>query len=113
MTPSSGLAKGAVEAAAREVARLLGHGSADKNWHPAGSDHRDAKPLWQWCEGEARDAILAFLRHLKEKGPSDQAVLAGARSIGQTMGKPNHNDRSRHCFAAVLGEVISELEQSA
>jgi hypothetical protein len=58
-------------------------------------------------------AIRAFLKHLEEKGPSEQAVLAGARSIGQTMGKPNHNDRSRHCFAAVLGEVISELEQSA
>jgi hypothetical protein len=103
MTVSSGLAKGAVEAAAREVARLLGHGSADKNWHPAGSDHRDAKPLWQWCEGEARDAILAFLRHLKDKGPSEgmqkQAEFCDLDGQG-----------AEECWTAMLSRLIEEME---
>jgi hypothetical protein len=93
MTVSSGLDKEAVEAAFKA--------------------YQAAQPKSPYEDAWVEAAILSFLRHLKEKGPSDQAVLAGARSIGQTMGKPNHNDRSRHCFAAVLGEVISELEQSA
>jgi hypothetical protein len=105
MTVSSGLAKGAVEAASREVFSII------SRWaYASGPEKRSTQAV---AINASKAAILAFLRHLKDKGPSEQAVLAGARSIGQTMGKPNHNDRSRHCFAAVLGEVISELEQSA
>jgi hypothetical protein len=100
------LAKGAVEKAAREVFPIISRWAYTTGDTPRPTTEQVAQRV-------SRAAILAFLRHLKDKGPSDQAVLAGARSIGQTMGKPNHNDRSRHCFAAVLGEVISELEQSA
>jgi hypothetical protein len=103
MTVSSGLAKGAVEKAAREVARLLGHGSADKNWHPAGSDHRDAKPLWQWCEGEARDAILAFLRHLKEPEASERLL--------EQFGNGECAKWAPGVLACVLSRLIEEMEE--
>ena len=61
------------------------------------------KELWRKL---ARAALTAALDRMQS--PSEQAKLVGARSIGQTMDFPNHTERSRDCWQAMLDQLRKE-----
>ena len=60
----------------------------------------------------AKAAIAAHEAALKAEGlvivprePSEAMLLAGARSIGKTMGTANHIERARSCWQAMLAAL--------
>ncbi len=42
--------------------------------------------------------------------PTTEMVLAGARSIGNTMRYDNHNDRARECWKAMIAARSGQEE---
>lgn len=49
---------------------------------------------------EAVDLVLDVLEM-----PSADVKLAGARAIGETLGVPNHNERARQSFSAMIAAI--------
>ena len=65
----------------------------------------------------AKAAIASHDKALEEQGlvivprePSKEMLLAGARSIGKTMGVANHIERSRPCWQAMLAALKGKDE---
>ena len=62
------------------------------------------------CVHEGKDSVCPYLRdalaaidELME--PGEGAKLIGARSIGKTMKYPNHTERAKDCWQAMLKAI--------
>lgn len=55
------------------------------------------------CEECHRHAVAA-IRAMRE--PTHEMLLDGARSIGETMGRSNHIERSRPCWQAMIDTAL-------
>ena len=49
-------------------------------------------------------------RRLPEK-PTPEMLLAGARSIGNSMRQENHNERARECWKAMCDSYLQDTTQ--
>jgi hypothetical protein len=91
------LAKGAVEKAAREVFPIISRWAYTTGDTPRPTTEQVAQRV-------SRAAILAFLRHLKDKGPSEGMIAASAEKA--QLGKMC----STEAWDAMLSRLIEEME---
>lgn len=87
----------AIEAAARAIYNWeFGRGACE---FPAWEHESNREALRERFRRRARAALTAALPHLQEA--TEQMLVAGARSIGNTVGETNHIERASACWRAM------------